>query len=153
MNTAALAVERGEVQGLGYWGWVSLKSSRGEWLREKKINILFQTALQPHPELPDVPLATSLAHNQEEEQCLELLLARDVLGRPFVAPPNLPSDRAEALRAAFEASVKDPALLAEAKKAKIEINPANAAEVEALLNRILSYPPAVIERTKQAMKR
>jgi hypothetical protein len=153
MATAALAVERGEVQGLAYWGWVSLKSERGDWLKDKKVNILYQTALQPHPELPDVPLATSLAHNEEEKECLELLLARDVLGRPFVAPPGIPEDRAAALRQAFDLSLKDPALLDEAKKLNVEINPATASEVEALLNRILSYSPAVVARTKAAMHR
>lgn len=153
MNNASLALERGEVQGLGYWGWVSLKSEKPDWLRDKKINILFQTALEPHPELPKVPLATSLARNDLEKQSLELLLARDVLGRPFVAPPGIPDDRTAALRRAFDQSLKDPALLAEAEKMRVEINPATAAEVEALLNRIMAFPPEVVERTKKAMRR
>lgn len=153
MRTATLALERGEVQGLGYWGWVSLKSEKPEWVRDKKVHLLFQTALRPHPELPNVPLATSLARDAQEAQCLELLLARDVLGRPFVAPPDLPPDRTAALRAAFDAALSDPALLAEVKKADLEINPATAAEVETLLNRIMAFPPDVVERTRKAMGR
>lgn len=153
MQTATLAIERGEVQGVGYWGWVSLKSEKGDWVREKKVNLLFQTALQPHPELPNVPLATSLARDEQEARCLELLLARDVLGRPFVAPPDMPADRTKALRTAFDATLVDPELLAEAKKLNVEINPANAAEVEALLNRVMAFPADVVERTRKAMGR
>lgn len=153
MTTAALAVERGEVQGLAYWGWVSLKSEKSDWLRDKKVNLLFQTALQPHPELPDVPLATSLARDEQEAKCLELLLARDVLGRPFVAPPDIPRERTAVLRQAFDASLKDPELLADATKSHVEINPATAAEVEALLNRVMAFPPEVVERTRKAMGR
>ena len=151
MTNAALAMERGEAEGLGYWGWVSIKSEKPSWLAEKKINLLFQTALEPHPEIPDVPLATSLAHNDEERESLELLLARDVLGRPFVAPPGIPEDRKAALRAAFEASMTDPELLADARKTNIEINPATGPDIEKLLQRLSSYPPAVVQRTKEAM--
>jgi tripartite-type tricarboxylate transporter receptor subunit TctC len=153
MPGAVLAVDRGEAEGLGYWGWAALKATKPDWLTGKKINILFQTALTPHPELPDVPLATSLAHNDEEREALELLLSRDVLGRPFVAPPGTPPERVAALREAFMATLKDPALLAEADKASIEINPATGEEVDALLTRVLNYPSNVVERTKKAMGR
>jgi tripartite-type tricarboxylate transporter receptor subunit TctC len=153
MPGAALAVERGEAEGIGYWGWVALKSSKPDWLAGKKINLLFQTALTPHPDIPDVPLAISLAHNDQERQGLELLLSRDVLGRPFVAPPGTPADRADALRAAFMATLKDPALLAEADKESLEISPVSGADVVALLTRVLNYPKDVVERTKKAMGR
>ena len=153
MTDAALAVDRGEVQGMGYWGWVAIKSERPEWLTEKKINLLFQTALRPHPEIPTVPTAVSLASSEEQREELELLLSRDVLGRPYVAPPGIPEDRLAALRAGFDATLHDPAFLAEAQKLNLEINPATGKEVEALLRRVLSYPAAVVERTKKAMGR
>ena len=153
MGNAELALESGEVQGIGYWAWVALKSEKPDWLAGKKVNLLFQTALAPHPDLPQVPLATALAHDEAERQSLELLLARDVLGRPFVAPPDIPVDRAAALRAAFDASMRDPALLEDAKQTRLEINPASAAEIEALLQRVRSFPPEVIRRTREAMGR
>jgi tripartite-type tricarboxylate transporter receptor subunit TctC len=153
MGNATLALERGEAEGIGYWAWVAIKTEKPEWLAGKKINLLFQTGLEPHPDIPDVPLATSLAHNDEERECLELLLARDVLGRPFVAPPGLPADRTAALRTAFVASLKEPALLEEAHKTNIEITPVSAAEIEALLTRVQALPTAVVERTKKAMGR
>jgi tripartite-type tricarboxylate transporter receptor subunit TctC len=153
MTNAALAVERGEAEGLGYWGWVAVKSEKPNWLAEKKINLLFQTALTPHPEIPNVPLAMSLAHNEDERECLELLLARDVLGRPFVAPPGTPADRVAALRAGFFETLADPALLAEADKIHIEVNPVTGTEITDLLRRVLTYPNSVVERTKVAMGR
>lgn len=153
MGNATMALERGEAEGIGYWAWVAIKSEKPDWLREKKINLLFQTSLKPHPDIPDVPLALSLARNEEERECLELLLARDVLGRPFVAPPDIPGDRAAALRAAFNASLKDPALLEDARKGNLEIIPATAEDVQALLARVTALPKAVVERTKTAMGR
>ena len=153
MGNAELALESGEVEGIGYWAWVALKSEKPDWLAQKKVNLLFQTALTPHPDLPDVPLATSLAHDEAERQALELLLARDVLGRPFVAPPGLAPERAAVLRAAFDASMRDPELLEDARKIGLEINPATAAEIEALLRRVQSFPSDVVRRTKAAMNR
>jgi tripartite-type tricarboxylate transporter receptor subunit TctC len=153
MTDAALALDRGEAEGIGYWGWVSVKTAKPDWIAEKKINVLFQTSLESHPEIPDVPLATSLAHNDEEREALELLLSRDVLGRPFVAPPGTPADRAAALKDGFMASLKDPALLAEAAKQKLEISAVSGDEVVALLTRVLNYPQPVIDRTKKAMGR
>lgn len=153
MGNLTLALERGEAEGIGYWGWGAIKTEKPNWLAGKKINLLFQTGLTPHPDIPDVPLALSLAHNEEERECLELLLARDVLGRPFVAPPGLPADRAKTLRTAFVASLKDPALLADAKAHDMEITPVTAEEIEALLTKVKHLPRDVIARTKKAMGR
>jgi tripartite-type tricarboxylate transporter receptor subunit TctC len=153
MPGAVLAVERGEAEGLGYWGWASLKAAKSDWIAEKKINILFQTALTPHPEIPEIPTAVSLAHNDEEREGLELLLSRDVLGRPFVAPPGTPPDRAKALRDGFMVTMQDPAFIAEANKQRLEVNPASGEEVVELLTRVLNYPGNVIEHVKKAMGR
>jgi tripartite-type tricarboxylate transporter receptor subunit TctC len=153
MGNATMALERGEAEGVGYWAWVAIKTEKPDWIEEKKINLLFQTGLEPHPDIPNVPLATSLARNEEERECLELLLARDVLGRPFVAPPGLAADRTAMLRAAFVASLKDPALLDDARKTNLEITPVTAAEIEALLTRVKTLPQEVMDRTKKAMGR
>jgi Tripartite tricarboxylate transporter family receptor len=153
MGNAILALERGEAEGIGYWAWGAIKTEKPDWLEGNKIHLLFQTGLTPHPDIPQVPLAISLAHDDAERACLELLLARDVLGRPFVAPPDLPGDRAQVLRTAFMDSLKDPQLLADAKQHDMEITPVTAAEIEALLGRVAALPPAVVERTKRALGR
>jgi tripartite-type tricarboxylate transporter receptor subunit TctC len=153
LTVAALAMERGEVEGIAYWSWGAIDTSKPDWVRDKKINLLFQTAAKPHPAIPHVPLATTLAKNEEERQGLELLFARDIIARPFLAPPDIPADRARALKAAFTASVKDPHLLADAEKSRAEIELVSGDEIEELLKKSLATPPKVVERLRQAMKR
>jgi tripartite-type tricarboxylate transporter receptor subunit TctC len=154
LTPAALAMERGEVEGIAYWSWGAIKTGHPDWVRDKKINLLFQTAEKPHPDIPNVPTAVQvLAKSDEERQGLELLFARDIIARPFLAPPDVPADRAKALKAAFEASLKDKALLAEADKARAEIELVSGEEVVALLKKSMATPPAVVERLRAAMNR
>lgn len=154
LTVAALAMERGEVEGIAYWSWGAIQTGKPDWVRDKKLNLLFQTAATPHPDIPNVPLGIDvLAHNDEERQGLQLLFARDIIARPFLAPPDVPADRAKALKAAFEASLKDPVLLAEADKARAEISLVTGEEIEELLKKSMATPPAVVERLRNAMKR
>ena len=154
LTPAALAMERGEVAGIAYWSWGAIKTGHPDWIRDKKLNLLFQTAETPHPEIPDVPPATKvLAKSEEDRQGLELLFARDIIARPFLAPPGVPADRAKALKTAFEASLEDPALLAEADKVRAEIALVSGEEVVALLKKSMATPPAVVERLRTAMQR
>ena len=85
--------------------------------------VLVQLSLSKHPELPDVPLVTDFAKTDEQRQILKMVFARQVMGRPFLAPPNVPADRVAALRAAFMATMKDKDFLDEATKADLEVNP------------------------------
>jgi tripartite-type tricarboxylate transporter receptor subunit TctC len=147
-------MERGEVAGIAYWSWGAIKTGHPDWIRDKKLNLLFQTAETPHPEIPDVPPATKvLAKSEEDRQGLELLFARDIIARPFLAPPGVPADRAKALKTAFEASLEDSALLAEADKVRAEIALVSGEEVVALLKKSMATPPAVVERLRTAMQR
>ena len=120
-NDVVLALERGEVKGRCGWSWTSLVTARPTWVKEKKIKILVQLALSKHPDLPDVPLITDLATNQSQRQMLRLIFARQVMGRPFVAPPGIPADRLAALRKAFMQTLADKDFLADADKARLEI--------------------------------
>ena len=122
-NDVNLAMERGEVQGRCGWSWSSVKSTHPHGCKNKQINILAQLSLSKHEDLPDVPLITDLAKNDEQQQIFRLVFARQVLGRPFLAPPGVPADRVAALRKAFMDTMKDKAFLAEAKKAQLEITP------------------------------
>src|SRR6478672_4819245 len=122
-NDVNLALERGEVDGRCGWSWSSVESTRGSWVKEKKINILVQLALQKHADLPDVPLVTEQAKTEEQKQILTLIFARQALGRPYLAPPGIPADRVEALRKGFMDTMKDKEFLAEAEKAQLEITP------------------------------
>ncbi|MGI9504563.1 MAG: Bug family tripartite tricarboxylate transporter substrate binding protein, partial [Geminicoccaceae bacterium] len=131
-----LAMARGEVGGFCGWSWSSAKSRKPEWIRDGQVNVLVQLALEKHPDLPDVPLVMDLAETEEQRQMLELIFARQAMGRPFAAPPNIPEERLSALRDAFEATVSDPEFLAEAMKANLEINPLSGSAFDELLQSI-----------------
>ena len=120
-----LAMESGEVQGNGATNWSTVKALNSNWLTEKKIRIIVQWGLKKNPELADVPLVLDLAKTPSDRQALELALARLEFGRPFFLPPNVPPERVEALRRAFDATMKDPAFLADADKSKIEVDRAD----------------------------
>jgi tripartite-type tricarboxylate transporter receptor subunit TctC len=147
----ALAVERGEVDGRASWSWSSLKSLKPDWIAQKKINIPVQLNLHKSPDLPDVPLIGDFAKSERERQILKLVLSRQTMGRPFMAPPGLPTDRAAALRTAFDQTMKDPAFIAEARARGQEVNPVSGQEIEALLTELYATPKDVVEETKRAI--
>ena len=151
-NEIGLAMERGEVQGRCGWSWSSVKSTHQKWLDDKRFNILVQLALEKHPELPNVPLITDLAQNDEQRQILRLIFARQVMGRPFVAPPNVPRDRAEALRKAFMDTMNDKDFLADAEKAQMEITPVPGDQIEKLVKDIYATPAAVAQKAGALLK-
>ena len=110
------------------------------WVEQKKMIVLLQLALSKHADLPDVPLVTDLAKTDEQRQIFKLIFARQVMGRPYLAPPGLPQDRAEALRNAFMATMRDKDFLAEAEQAKFEITPVAGDAVGAAGDRRLPDP-------------
>jgi tripartite-type tricarboxylate transporter receptor subunit TctC len=145
-----LAMERGEVYGT-WANWSTLKAISEQWIKDKKIRILAQWALRKHPELPDVPLILDLAKTEEQKQALNLALARLEFGRPFFMPPNVPVERVTAIRRAFDMAMKDPELLAEAEKLKIEIDPLTGEQVAALITEIYKTPPETVAHVREAM--
>jgi tripartite-type tricarboxylate transporter receptor subunit TctC len=147
-----LAMERGEVHGRCGWSWSSVIATHKNWLDEKKINILLQLALEKHPDLPNVPLVTELAKTDEQRQILRLIFARQVMGRPFVAPPGIPQDRAEALRKAFMDTMKDKEFLAEAEKAGLEITPVPGEQIQKLVQDVYNTPPEIAKKAAAIIK-
>jgi tripartite-type tricarboxylate transporter receptor subunit TctC len=146
-----LAMQRREVDGLCGISWSTVKSRYGAWVKEKKINILLQAAPMKAPDLPDVPLASDLAKTMEQRQMLDYAVASEVLARPFVAPPGIPADRAAILRAGFDATLKDPAFLADAEKTMIDIDPVNAKEAEEVVASLYALPKDVIQKAARAI--
>src|SRR5207253_2926123 len=132
-NEVGLAMERGEVQGRCGWSWSSVKTTHQKWVDEKKFSILVQLGLDKHSDLPDVPLIVDLAKTDEQRQILKLIFARQVMGRPFLAPPGIPPDRVAALRKAFMDTLTDKDFLAEAEKAQLEINPVPGDKIQDLV--------------------
>ena len=151
-NEINLAIERGEVQGRCGWSWSSVLTSHSKWLKEKKINVLVQLSLSKHADLPDVPLIMDLARTEEDKRVFGLVFARNVMGRPFVAPPNVPAERIEALRKAFIETMKDKDLLAEAEKTALEVNPVPGDEIQKIVFDAYQTPPAIVKRTGDLLK-
>ena len=147
----ALAVERGEVDGRASWSWSSLKSLKPDWIAQKKINLPIQLNMTKSPDLPDVPLITEFAGSDRQRQILKLVLSRQTMGRPFMAPPGLPADRAAALRRAFDETMKDPEFIAEAQARGQEVNPVSGAALDKLLAELYATPKDVTAETKAAI--
>jgi len=145
-NEIGLAMERGEVQGRCGWSWSSVKTTHQQWYDEKKFVILVQLALNKHPELPDVPLVVDLAKTDADRQLLKLIFARQSLGRPYLAPPGIPPDRAEALRKAFMDTMTDPEFRADADKAQMEITPESGADIGRLVTEVYQTPAEIAKK-------
>jgi len=149
-NDVVLAMERGEVQGRCGWSWSSVLSTHKSWIADKRMIVLIQLSLTKHPDLPDVPLVMDFAKTDAQRQILKMIFARNVMGRPFVAPPNLPADRVAVLRTAFMDTMTDKDFLAEADKLQLEINPVSGADVEKLVKEVYATPPDVVAQAKAA---
>lgn len=147
-----LAMLRGEVEGRGSMPWTTLKATRPGWVRDKKVNIIMQFAIERHPGLPDVPAAAELAPDEQARQIVELYAAKNEMGRPYAAPPGVPADRVAALRAAFMATIKDPTFVAAARKLKLEVAPIDGAKMQGMLTRIYATPKDVVAAAKEATK-
>jgi len=150
-NEINLAMERGEVDGRCGWSWSSIKITKPDWLKTKRINLALQMALHKNSELNDVPLVMDFARDERDRQILKLVLSRQEMGWPFTAPPDLPRERADALRAAFDATMKDPDYLAEANQRRLDVNPMTGAAIETLIGELYATPPDVIAATKTAI--
>jgi len=146
----ALAIERGEVHGIGDWSWSSLKAVRPNWLADKQITLLMQGALNKEPELGDLPSALDFIKNDADRKVMELHFTQKKAARPLVAPPEVPAERVALLRKAFEALAKDKEFLAEADKAKLEIGFVPGAEIDKVVAQIASTPPDIAERYTKA---
>jgi tripartite-type tricarboxylate transporter receptor subunit TctC len=150
-NDINLAMEKGEVAGRGSNSWASWKATRPHWLAEKKINILAQVGLKKTPDLPDVPLLMDLVSSPDDKAALKMLSAPTTIGRPIFTTPDVPADRVKALRAAFDAMLRDPAFLEDAKKAKLDIEPVSGEELQRIVAEIIATPKPIADRLLKAV--
>lgn len=146
-----VAVERRELDGRGSDSWDSLKATHADWLRNHSVNILFQVGPRRAYDLPDVPLWSELAENDEQRNVLSLLSSDISVGRPVLTAPDVPADRIGALRQAFEETLRDPQFLAAAKEAHLSMNPMFGDELQRVIDNIVSSPPDVVAKVKAAL--
>ena len=151
-NDINLAMERGEVAGRCGWSWSSVKSSHMNWVKDGTLKLLTQLSLAKHPDLPDVPLVMDFAKSEDQQQIFKLIFARQVMGRPYLAPPGVPKERADALRKAFMDTMKDPEFLSDAEKSQLEINPVSGADVEQLVKDIYQTPKALADKAAEYIR-
>ena len=146
-----LAMQRGEVAIRGQNSWSSWKSQHMDWINAKQITILVQIGLTKDKELPDVPLLMDLATAPDDRAALKLLSAPTAIGRPIFTTPGVPQERVEALRAAFNATMQDPAFLATAAKANMDLNPVSGDELQRIVADLFATPPSAVQRLKEIL--
>jgi tripartite-type tricarboxylate transporter receptor subunit TctC len=150
----ALAMERSEVDGMCGWDWSSVKSQKSDWVSEKKVNVLVQVSLEPLEELTErgVPHIWKFVPKEDDRKVAELVVSQQVFQRSYIAPPQTPAEVLGILRAAFDATMKDPAFLADAEKMRISITPLSGVKVQDLIGRLYSTPREFVERAKVVIK-
>lgn len=139
-----LAVERGEVEGICGLSYDTYVAANPEWLRDKKIRFILQAGSKGIPELKGVPLLKDFVKDEKQKQALSLFSVRDEVGRPFLYPPQTPKYLVEAARKAFDATMKDPKFMAEAKKLKLELDPMTGAQMEKAIKDAYAAPKDVV---------
>jgi len=147
----ALAMERGEVSGIGDWSWTSLKKVRPDWLRDRKVRLLMQGGLQRDPELKDLPSALDFVKSDADRRVLELFFTQKTVARPVIAPPGIPLERLAILRAAFAALAKDGDFLADAERSGLEAAPLAGDAVDRIIALIAGTPAELADRLTRAI--
>jgi hypothetical protein len=146
-----LAMERREVDALEN-SWASIVRTKKEWLDNKKINVLIQAAMTRSPLLPNTPTLIEMGTAPEDKAALTLYTSAAAVSRPLLGTPGIPADRLKALRDAFQAASRDPALLAEIKKSNAEFDPAPGEFLQDLAKKIAATPKDVVKRTAAALR-
>ena len=146
-SSIVLALERGEVEAICQT-WSSLKIAHPNLIPNGVAAPILAIGLAPNPELTGLPAVTDLARDDEQREILKIILAPTIAGRPFAAPPGVPSERLAALRAAFAATLRDPTFIEDAKRLRVEISPFQGAEMDALMRDIFTASPKLIERVR-----
>ncbi len=148
-NDAQLAVERGEVDGHST-SWTAVKVAHPDWRPQKKINVVVQFSVKRHPEMADVPTVVELARNDEERKILSAVVNAAEIGTAFFTTPGAPPDRVEALRRAFDATMKDPEFLAEAERSQLTVGPLTGGDLQKVVAEVSGLTPELVEKVKAA---
>jgi len=146
----SLALERGEVLGRLGWSWSSIKSRAPELLRDKKMRVFVQMGLKPAPDLPGVPMALDYAKSPADRRAMEIIFAPTTVGWPAAMPPGVDPKTVKVFRAAYQATMKDPAFLKDTKRRRLPVAPVTGEEIHKLLDRIYSFPKLDVALARQA---
>jgi len=147
-----LAILRKEVDGRCGWTWSTLSSRNRDLLVSKQIRVVLQLTDRKLAELAEVPSVLDVAQNPDQQAILKLVIARQTMARPYVAPPGIPPERLMALRHAFEATMIDPEFLADAKRQNLDVRPVTGAEADALIKQVYATSPDIVKLAAEFMK-
>lgn len=150
-SQVSMALEAGEVDG-AFTSWNTLKRTKPDWLLNHDVSILYQCALERHPDLPDVPTDVELGPTAEARQILSFYTSGAAVGRSILAPPGIPPERVNVLRRAFDAAIKDPEFLADIERAQQEFQPASGEELQRIIQSVANVPRAIVERTEAILR-
>jgi len=146
-----LAMERGEVDGICE-SLESVSGKRPDWIPSRKVIILFQGGAVPNPQLKDVPFVPDLARTPDDRLAIEFLYAGQGIGRPFVAPPDMPTDRAKMVRDAFRDTMKDPEFIEDAKRNMLDLAPEDGEHLTALIQKVYATPKPIVDKIGELIK-
>ncbi len=145
-----LAVQRGELDGFCGIFYSSLLLGYPEIISSGQINLIAQAAVERDPAMPNVPMILDYAKSDRERQILMLLIGPQIMARPYAMPPGTPPERVETIRRAFEATMIDPAFLAETKAARMVVSPVSAARIAAVIDELYRTPPEILSEAVKA---
>ena len=148
-----LALENGEIGGVGDWAWPNIKTRRPDFLRDRKINLIMQLGFEKLEDAPpEVPLVMEFAKTEDERKVLQLYFAQKQVARPVMAPPGVSPERMKELRTAFNSMVKDPEAIADAIRSGVEISATTSEDVGKVMALISATPPHIADRLAEAIK-
>jgi tripartite-type tricarboxylate transporter receptor subunit TctC len=148
-----VAMERGEVQGRGANTYVAYRFQNADWIRDKKLNFIFQMTLERDPSLADTPTLLEYAKTDEQKKIISLMATTETVGRSIMAPPKVPADRVALLRKALTDVTKDKQFMADANKAQLDINPIAGEKLQAMVADLVATSPEIVEKYKLAVSR
>jgi tripartite-type tricarboxylate transporter receptor subunit TctC len=148
-----LAAMQNEVQGWCGMGFSSIEATVADEFKNGRMKVLFQEGGEPDPrgKKMNLTLATSFAKTDEERKIFDLIYAQQDFGRPYIAPPGLPKERVDELRAAFDKALKDPAMQADAKKVGVDLEPMSGAKLQGVIAKLYSTPQALVDKARKAL--
>jgi tripartite-type tricarboxylate transporter receptor subunit TctC len=150
----ALAMERGELDGVCGWNWSSAKSQKPDWIATHKLNFLAQIGLTPNAELTGMgaPEIWPYIKSDESRKVAEVVVSQQAFERPYFTAQGAPAERVATLRAAFDATMHDPQFLADAGRFGIDVSSLPGARLQEVVQTLYHTPKAVLEQAKRAIR-
>ena len=145
------AIENGELDA-NNTAYSNLTMSKADALRNGTARVIMQFGVERVPSLKDVPTLLELVNNPDDQRMLRFISLKFEMSRPIYAPPNIPVDRLEALRTAFDQAVADPEFLALVGRAGLEIDPLDGQSVAKIVDEVMTTPQSVVDRTRDTLK-